>query len=88
MDATAYRLIDTLENPISHGAEQLRISASIGSGICPPGRAADIEGVMREADTALYAAKEGGRKAHRLYTPSLGQIGAPPVAFTHPGGRG
>lgn len=88
VDATAYRLIDTLEKPISFGAERLQISASIGSGICQPHRGMDIEALMREADTALYAAKAAGRRSHRLYTPSLGQIGTRPMMLTHPAGRG
>lgn len=80
----AERIIDSLEMPIPFGEETVEISASIGASLAAPGMAVDADALMREADTALYAAKAAGRRQFRAYSEKLGQIGV--STFTPPGG--
>jgi len=64
----ARRLIASLEEPVSDGAQTYRISASIGATLSrdhPAGKPGEIMGA---ADDALYAAKAAGRGCHRLHT--------------------
>lgn len=71
----AERIIDALEEPIRFGAQALEISASIGASLAAPGVAVEADTLMRDADTALYAAKDAGRGRFCMFTPSLRQSG-------------
>lgn len=66
----ADRIIATLSHPYQVDEHTLFIGASIGSAICPKdGHIADK--LVRNADLALYKAKEDGRGIHRRYEPAL-----------------
>jgi len=58
---------DRLREPFGLGAATLRISGSIGIGAYPE-HAADVHGLLRCADTAMYAAKAAG--GVRVYDPA------------------
>jgi diguanylate cyclase (GGDEF)-like protein/hemerythrin-like metal-binding protein/PAS domain S-box-containing protein len=55
--------------PVESG-ESLNVTVSIGIAAAPAGVPADIEALLKQADQALYAAKNGGRNQVRLaYAP-------------------
>ncbi|MCU1504212.1 MAG: hypothetical protein JWM12_3566, partial [Ilumatobacteraceae bacterium] len=57
--ARARDVVALFERPFSIGGRQLFVTASIGVTAVPEG--ADVGGVLRDADAAMYCAKEGGR---------------------------
>ena len=64
--ALAERLAAALHAPLMVGPAQLNIRASIGIALAD----ATTEGsevLMREADAAMYLAKQGGRNSHRIF---------------------
>ena len=63
---------DRLREPFGVGAATLRISGSIGIGAYPE-HAVDVHGLLRCADTAMYAAKAAG--GVRVYDPAGTQVG-------------
>lgn len=79
----AQRLIAALEEPVSDGARQYRISASIGGTLSRFHPTGDGPGLVEAADRALYAAKRGGRGRHVLQAAP-----ARPTAAREPLGQG
>ena len=67
-DATAIAedILDRLRSPIAVGPRKIRINSSIGIVLIGPGYHA-VEDVLRDADTALYAAKHAGRGTYRVF---------------------
>jgi len=66
----AQEIIATLSDPYRVNDKTLYIGASVGSAVGP--RDGDtVEMLLRNADLALYRAKEEGRGAHCNYMPSL-----------------
>jgi diguanylate cyclase (GGDEF)-like protein len=66
----AERLIERLSEPYAIGHHMLFVGASVGSAIGPDD-AATVETLMRNADLALYGAKDAGGNVHYTYEPSL-----------------
>ncbi len=60
---------NALERPFIIGSREFFITASIGIS-CFPRDGADVESLIRTADGAVYQAKERGRNAVALYSPS------------------
>jgi diguanylate cyclase (GGDEF)-like protein len=71
----AGRLIAVLEEPVRFDGETLAVSASIGASVAATGADIVPDRMLEEADTALYAVKQGGRRGHRIHTPELGRTG-------------
>ena len=69
-DIVARKLVDTLSNSVTWQETALVISPSVGV-TCFPGRAVSHEDLMREADVALYRAKNSGRAQHAAYSSEL-----------------
>ncbi|HQU15587.1 MAG: hypothetical protein B7Z66_00885 [Chromatiales bacterium 21-64-14] len=67
---TAYTLLDLFSSPFSVGGREAFITASIGITVYPFDDR-DIDGMLKNADTAMYHAKEHGRNTYRLYTAEL-----------------
>jgi len=66
----AERLLDTIRQPFNLDGQQSVIGVSIGIAIYPAdGETPDL--LLRNADTALYRAKEAGRNTYRLFNPSM-----------------
>ena len=62
----AQSIIDTLALPLSIGATTMEPSVSVGIAIAD-GRYHNADEVLRDADTALYRAKQMGRKRYEVF---------------------
>lgn len=66
----AKKILDHLNKPILAGSHELFISASIGISLFPfDGE--DIEHLVKNADTAMYVAKNNGRNSYQFYDPDM-----------------
>jgi diguanylate cyclase (GGDEF)-like protein/PAS domain S-box-containing protein len=78
--AVAKKIIHTLVSPYDLDGHEVTISPSIGIAIYPDdGREIDV--LLRNADAAMYHAKQGGRSAYRLYTPDMSVASSVQVRF-------
>ena len=68
--ALAARILAAMSDPIFLESKEVVVSASIGIATCAPGEKA-AEQLLREADTALYAAKERGRARLQVFNDEL-----------------
>src|SRR5262249_7947823 len=66
--AAARRMLDALKPALSVDGRQLRVSVSIGLTLCP-NDGDDVLTLMRNADRAMYRAKELGKNGFRLFGP-------------------
>ncbi|MFC2050578.1 PAS domain S-box protein, partial [Chloroflexota bacterium] len=62
----AQRVLDVFREPFVLDGQRLHITTSIGIAIYPEG-GKDIESLLKNADTAMYWAKEQGRDIYRFY---------------------
>ena len=70
VDVLAERIVHVLSAPFDIEDHQLHIGGSVGSATAPKdGRV--VETLLRNADLALYRAKDDGRGVHRRYEPAL-----------------
>jgi diguanylate cyclase (GGDEF)-like protein/PAS domain S-box-containing protein len=70
VDKVAQSVIDCLSKPYEVEHHTLYVGASVGSAIGPRD-GTSVEMLMRNADLALYRAKDQGGARHRTYEPSL-----------------
>jgi len=70
VDAIANAIIARLDEVFLLGSERAFVSASIGITLFP-GDGEQIEELLKNADQALYVAKENGRHGFRYFTPEL-----------------
>jgi diguanylate cyclase (GGDEF)-like protein/PAS domain S-box-containing protein len=68
--ALAQRVLSILGRPFSIEGRALNVDASIGVAIYP-GDGRDFAELLRNADSAMYHAKESGRGTFRFFTPAL-----------------
>jgi len=66
----AAKIVDTLSLPYSIGPHDLHSSPSIGIGLYPAD-GKDVDSLMRVADTAMYRAKDLGRKNYQFYSEQM-----------------
>lgn len=66
----AEKLLDAVSRPVQVAGTWLRPTCSIGLSIYPRD-GTDGDALMRRAEIAMYAAKEGGRRAYRHFSPEL-----------------
>ena len=66
----AAKLIAAIEQPYAVAGREFVLSASIGIGLYPDD-AGDLDTLLRVADTAMYAVKQGGRSSYGYYEPSM-----------------
>jgi diguanylate cyclase (GGDEF)-like protein/PAS domain S-box-containing protein len=66
----AKRLLDSLADSFSLGDQELQVRASIGIVLASAG-GSGAEDMMRDADVAMYAAKEAGRNRYEIYTAEM-----------------
>ncbi|WP_301067831.1 GGDEF domain-containing protein [Pseudooceanicola sp.] len=77
----ARRLIARIEQPVAHDDILCRVSASVGITLSTAYHPPRAEQMLADADSALYAAKRGGRAQHRFHRPAGNGAGA--VAVVH-----
>jgi len=70
--AVAQRVVDALAEPVSLGPRTLRVGASVGL-TTREDEPVSLDGLLVQADMAMYAAKEAGRGQWAHYTPLLGE---------------
>ncbi|MEP6623558.1 MAG: EAL domain-containing protein, partial [Acidimicrobiia bacterium] len=61
----ARRLLDVVEEPLSVGGEDRRLSASVGIAVAGPGCTA--ENLLRDSDAAMYEAKQRGKARWEIF---------------------
>jgi diguanylate cyclase (GGDEF)-like protein/PAS domain S-box-containing protein len=66
----ADKVLDALRRPFPVGDRELQVSASMGVSVYP-GDGEDVETLIRNADVAMYRAKERGRDNFQAYTPGM-----------------
>ncbi|MDR3517958.1 MAG: EAL domain-containing protein [Azospirillaceae bacterium] len=66
----ADRILATLSQPLFLGDNELRITASIGISLFPDD-GTDVSTLMKNADVAMYQAKEQGRAIFRYFTADM-----------------
>ena len=69
-EAFANKLIHALSEPYRVSGHQLHVTTSMGISIYPDD-AANAEGMLRNADTAMYHAKACGRSNYQRFTPQM-----------------
>ena len=68
----AQHILDTLERPFMLEGNELFITTSIGISLYPSD-GLDIESLVKNADTAMYRAKEQGRNNYQLYRTAMNE---------------
>jgi len=66
----AGKLIKAVSKPYTIGGHKIRIGASIGIAVGSPGKCY-AEGLIKDADLALYAAKTAGKGTFRHFAPEM-----------------
>jgi diguanylate cyclase (GGDEF)-like protein/PAS domain S-box-containing protein len=71
-DATlvAQKILDAIKQPVAIGGMTVDVTASIGIALYPDD-GAEAESLLKNADSALYRAKDAGRNAYQLCTNEL-----------------
>ena len=68
----AQKVVATLSRPFDLDGHEAHVSASVGIGIFPSD-GSDADSLLRNADTAMYRAKEQGRNAYQFYLPKVNE---------------
>ncbi|MHB1372868.1 MAG: putative bifunctional diguanylate cyclase/phosphodiesterase, partial [Thauera sp.] len=66
----ADRMLAALAEPLTIDGHELHLSASIGIALFP-GDGAEVDTLLKHADTAMYGAKEAGRHTYRFFVPEM-----------------
>ena len=69
-DRVARRILDCFGEPFKLGTNEVYVSTSIGIAVYPED-GHTIEDLVKNADVAMYHAKENGRNTCRLYSPTM-----------------
>ncbi len=68
----AVRILRAIDRPIPVGNREISLSASIGVSVFPQD-GGDYDTLLRNADAAMYSAKQAGRNAFRFYTADMNE---------------
>ncbi|WP_431224558.1 cyclic di-GMP phosphodiesterase [Serratia sp. L9] len=66
----AQRIIDRLKTPFRIGLIEVYTGCSIGIALCPE-HGKDLDSLIRSADTAMYVAKEQGKRTFIVFSPEM-----------------
>ena len=76
----AAKIIETLSQPVRAADRELIVTPSIGIAVFPDdGR--DTEALIRNADAAMYHAKESGRANYQFFTEQMNQVASRRLAL-------
>jgi diguanylate cyclase (GGDEF)-like protein len=67
---TARRMLEAVAQPHAIGQHELHVTASIGVSVYPDD-GLDAETLIKNADTAMYQAKEDGRRSFQFFKPAM-----------------
>jgi diguanylate cyclase (GGDEF)-like protein len=67
---TATRMLQAVAQPHSVGEHDLHVTTSIGVSVYPDD-GLDAETLIKNADTAMYQAKENGRQSYQFFKPAM-----------------
>jgi len=70
LEHMAQRIIDRLRAPISLGLVEIYAGCSIGIALSPE-HADTVDQLLRRADTALYVAKDAGKRTYRVFSSEM-----------------
>jgi diguanylate cyclase (GGDEF)-like protein/PAS domain S-box-containing protein len=71
-EGVAQKILDTVRQPYQLSGNDVQVSASIG--LCLyPGGAEDTESLLRNADAAMYRAKEMGKNTWQVYSSAMAE---------------
>ncbi len=66
----AEKVLESIRAPLAVEGHELFVTASMGISVYPED-GEDVETLVKNADTAMYRAKEQGRDRYQLYTPAM-----------------
>jgi diguanylate cyclase (GGDEF)-like protein len=69
-ERVAMKFLEALGQPLIINKAEIFITASIGISVCPDD-ATDVHDLLKFADAAMYHAKNSGKNAHCVFTPSM-----------------
>lgn len=69
-ERVARKFLEALGQPLMINNAEVFITASIGISVCPDD-ATDVQDLLKFADAAMYHAKNSGKNAHCVFTPSM-----------------
>ena len=69
-DRAAWRILNCFTDPFRLGTNEVYVSTSMGIAVYPED-GQTIEDLVKNADVAMYHAKENGRNTYRLYSPTM-----------------
>lgn len=72
VEAVAQRILRRMESPFVLNETEIFSSCSIGIALFPK-HGKTVEELVRNADTAMYVAKDEGRNTARMFTPAMNQ---------------
>ncbi|HXW77220.1 MAG TPA: PAS domain-containing protein, partial [Candidatus Eremiobacteraceae bacterium] len=70
IDAIAQKVVGAFATPFRIGDDELNITASVGVCVCPQD-GLEPDTLIRNADTAMYRAKDRGRNRYQAYTADM-----------------
>jgi diguanylate cyclase (GGDEF)-like protein len=79
-ERVALKVLDTLREPYRLEGRELFVTASMGISLYPDD-GEDADTLVRNADAAMYRAKEQGRDSHRLYAPPMNEMATERLAL-------
>ena len=74
VDAVAQAVLSAVTAPFSLGSDQAYVSGSLGITRYPDDGVSDVNGLLKNADQAMYVAKQLGRNRSQHFTPSMQQV--------------
>ncbi|MDP9102251.1 MAG: EAL domain-containing protein [Actinomycetota bacterium] len=77
------RLTRELERPFPIEGRELVVTASMGLALAAPGDQVDSESLIRDADTAMYRAKENGRARCEIFDEAMRQRASERLEVQH-----
>ena len=80
--STAEKVVERVSTPYKIGDHELRSSPSIGISIFP-GDGRDVDNLMKNADIAMYHAKEQGRNNYQFFTEEFNKVAHERMALEH-----
>ncbi|NML32843.1 cyclic di-GMP phosphodiesterase [Paraburkholderia antibiotica] len=70
LENTAQRILERMRVPFAVGLVEVYTGCSIGIA-CSPEHGDSLESLIRSADTAMYVAKDEGKRTHRVFSPDM-----------------